>query len=263
MKKIKRVLLINDLTSFGKCSLTVSIPVISSLGIECVPLPTELLSNHTGFSSYKVIDNSKALKEFSQEFINQDISFDCIYTGFFKDYKQIDQTIEIINKLKKKNTLVFVDPILGENGKLFSCFNKKYLDSMKKLVKLADFISPNITEACLLTDCKVDDNPKDIISKLDNKYVVITSIKRNDKIGYLIKDNKNISSIYYPLVNKKLHGTGDVFSSYLCGEMINTKKFKESCLKASKFTNKAILNTLKYSNHNYGIAFEDILKAKI
>lgn len=259
MKQIKRVLLINDLTCFGKCSLTVSIPIISSFGIETIPLPTMLLSNHTGFASYKTKDETDILTDFVDEWIKQGLHFDCIYTGFFKDAKQIELIIDIIKKLKGDDTLLFVDPILGENGKLFSCFDEEYLKNMKKLVKYADFISPNITEACLLTDCDIKDNPNNIINKFTNENVVITSIKNNDEIGYLIKNDNELTFKYYPYINKKLHGTGDIFSSALCANMINTNDFKESCIKASDFTNKAILNTLKYNNHDYGIAFEDLL----
>lgn len=260
---MKNVLLISDLTSFGKCSLTVSIPIISSLGIETIPLPTMLLSNHTGFDSYVIKDNTETLSDIFNEFKKLDLKFDCVYTGFFKDANQINLVKEIVNYYKDKVSMIFVDPILGENGELFKCFNNEYLNSMKQLVELADFIAPNITEACLLTNSNINDNPIDIINKLNNKNIVITSVKKDNEIGYLIKDNNGISSIFYPIIDKKLHGTGDVFSSYLCGEMINTNNFKESCIKASEFTNKAILNTLNYKGHEYGIAFEDILKAKI
>lgn len=258
---MKRVLLISDLTSFGKCSLTVSIPIISSLGIETVPLPTMLLSNHTGFDSYVIKDNTNALLEFFEEFKKQDLHFDCIYTGFFKDANQINIANKIVKYYKEKGSMIFIDPILGENGKLFKCFDNDYLNNMKELVKLADFISPNITEACLLTDSNINDEPKEIINKFKCK-TVSTSIRNNNQIGYLIKD-KDIKEIYYPYIDKKIHGTGDVFSSYLCGEMIITNNFIESCIKASEFTNNAIINTIdNHPNDLYGVAFEDILKAK-
>lgn len=255
---MKRVLLISDLTSFGKCSLTVSIPIISSLGIETIPLPTMLLSNHTGFDSYILKDNTDTLLDFFNEFKKIDLNFDCVYTGFFKDAGQIDITKDIVKFYKDKGSMIFIDPILGENGELFKCFDEKYLESMKDLVNLADFISPNITEACLLTNSNINDNPIDTINKFNCK-VVITSIRKDNQIGYLIKD-EDINEIYYPYIDKKIHGTGDVFSSFMCGEMIKTNNFKESCIKAAEFTNKAIINTI--NNHPddlYGVAFEDIL----
>lgn len=262
MKEIKKLLLINDLTSFGKCSLTVTIPIMSAYGIETVPVATMLLSNHTGFDSYVIKDNTDNLVDTLNEFIKQGLHFDCIYTGFFKDAKQIELVIDLINKLKKDDTILFVDPILGENGKLFSCFDNEYLNSVKKLVNIADYIAPNITEASLLTDSNVNDNPKDIIKKLSNKNVVITSIKKDDEIGYLIKDEElGLSYIFNPYIDKKLHGTGDVFSSALCANMMIRKdEFKKNCIKASNFTNNAILETIEYSNHEYGLIFENLLR---
>lgn len=262
MKQIKKVLLINDLTSMGKCSLTVSIPILSAYGIETIPVPTLLLSNHTGFDSYVVKDNSEALIDILNEFIRQDVYFDSIYTGFFKDANQIDIVIDLINKLKKENTTLFVDPILGEEGKLFKCFNEEYLNSMKRLVSMADYIAPNITEASLLTDSNINDDPISIINKFSNKNVVITSIRKDDEIGYLVKDEDlGIREFYNPYIDKKLHGTGDVFSSVLCANMlILDDNFAKSCLFASNFTNNAIIETLEYSNVDYGLVFENLLR---
>lgn len=260
MKEIKKVLLINDLTSFGKCSLTVSIPILSAFGIEIVPVATMLLSNHTGFDSYVSKDNTDNLVDTLNEFIKQDIFFDCIYTGFFKDYKQIDLVIDLIKKLKKDDTTIFVDPILGENGKLFNCFDENYLNSMKKLVDMADYIAPNITEACLLTDSNINDNPKEIMKKINNKNAVITSIKKDNEIGYLVKDEElGLYELFNPYIDTKLHGTGDVFSSVLCANMLISNDFIKSCTYARNFTNNAILETIKYNNHEYGLVFENLL----
>ncbi len=260
-RHLKRALLINDLSCFGKCSLTVSIPILSSQGIETVPLPTLILSNHTGFNDYYIKDNSEEIEEIYKVWKKQNIYFDLIYTGFFKDDKQIKEINKIIKYFKKENTLLFVDPILGEKGKLFKCFDDKYLKEMKILTKDADFIAPNITEACLLTNTNIKQDPIEIINKFDNDYVVITSIKKEDKIGYLVKNKEEIFYIMKDYINEKLHGTGDVFSSILCAYMLNTNNFKESCIKAANFTNKCIKETLKYlPEHRYGIAFEDVLK---
>ncbi len=262
MNKLKRTLLINDLSCIGKSSLTAMIPIISSYGIETIPLPTLLLSNHTGFKEYETKD-CDILSSFTNIWHKQNINFDLIYTGFFKDGTQILETIDILDKF---NSMLLVDPILGDNGKRFSCFDDKYQNTLLKLVSKADIITPNLTEAALLTNSNINDNPINIIKRFDNKYVIITGIKKEDKIGYLIKENNNIYDYYLPYIESetKFHGTGDVFVSSLIGNVLNNNNnnFKDSFKKAANFTNKCILETLKYlPEHWYGLAFEDVLKS--
>ena len=159
---MEKVLLINDLSCVGKCSLTVSIPIISTYGIETVPLPTCILSNQTYFKDYLISDCSKEIESFTKLWTKQNIKFNTIYTGFFNNYKQIDYICEY---LKDKKVKLFVDPILGDNGNRFNCFDDNYQTSLKKLVDMADYISPNLTEACLLTDSNINENPVEIIKK--------------------------------------------------------------------------------------------------
>ena len=260
MDKLKRTLLINDLSCIGKSSLTVMLPIISSYGVETIPLPTLLLSNHTGFKEYEIKDCNDILSSFSNAWVKQDINFDLIYTGFFKDYKQINETIDIVNKF---DTTLLVDPILGDNGKRFSCFDDKYQESLLMLVNKADIITPNLTEATLLTNSNINEDPYTIINKFKNEYVIITGIKKEDKIGYLVKENNDIYEYYLPYIDSdiKFHGTGDVFVSSLIGNLLSNNSFKDSFINAANFTNKCILATLKYlPEHWYGLAFEDIIR---
>ncbi len=253
---MQKVLLINDLSCVGKCSLTVSIPLISAYNIETIPLPTCTLSNQTCFKDYIIKDNSEELIEFLKLWKKQGISFDTIYTGFFKDYKQIDYICDYINEYK---STIFVDPILGDNGKQFDCFDDKYLKSLRKLVNKAQYIAPNLTEACLLTNSNINDDPLDIINKFSNDKVVITSIKKDNKIGYLLKDKNESTYILYDYIDQKLHGTGDVFSSLLCANMMKTNNFIESVKIASKLTNRCIQNTINTDSSYYGLNYESLI----
>ena len=256
MNKLKKALLINDLSLIGKSSLTCMMPIISSYKIETIPLPTLLLSNHTGYKEY--ITQDIDITSFTNVWKKQDISFDLIYTGFFKDANQIKETIDIIDSFK--SNLLVVDPVLGDDGERYSCFNDEYTNELIKLVSKANIITPNITEARLITNC--DSSPIEVINKLNNKYVVITGIKKDNQIGYLVKDNNNIFEYYLPYIEceGKFHGTGDVFASSLIGNMLNTNNFKDSFYKAANFTNDCILATVKYlPEHWYGLAFEEIL----
>ena len=254
---MEKVLLINDLSCVGKCSLTVSIPIISTYGIETVPLPTCILSNQTYFKDYLISDCSKEIESFIKLWTKQNIKFNTVYTGFFNNYKQIDY---ICDYLKDKNVKLFVDPVLGDNGNRFKCFDDNHQKSLKKLVDMADYISPNLTEACLLTDSNINEDPLEIIKKFKNKKVVITSIHKDDKIGYLVKDDDEIFHILNNKVKDELHGTGDVFASFLCAKMIQTNNFSESVIHAAKKTNDCITATLKEKGHSiYGLNFEQVI----
>ncbi len=262
MNKLKRALLINDLSCIGKSSLTAMMPIISSYGIETVPLPTLLLSNHTGFKEYKVKDLSEELISFPQIWQKQNMHFDLIYTGFFKDGKQIEDILDIIKNFKAQ---IVVDPILGDNNQRFKCFDDNYQNALLKLVSKANIITPNLTEATLLTNSSFKDNPLDIINKFDNPFVIITGIKKEDKIGYLIKEKQDIYDYYLPFIESetKFHGTGDVFISSLIGNLLNNIDFKQSVINAANFTNKCIIETIKYlPEHWYGLAFEDVIKVQ-
>ena len=254
---MEKVLLINDLSCIGKCSLTVSIPIISSFGIETIPLPTCILSNQTYFKDYLISDCSKEVASFTKLWLKQDIKFNTVYTGFFNSYKQIDYICDYLKDLKSK---LFVDPILGDNGKRFPFFDDKYQESLKKLVMMADSISPTLTEAALLTDSGINEDPLTIIKKFSNRKVVITGILKDNKIGYLIKNGNEIFHLLDEKVNEELHGTGDVFASFLCAKMIKTNNFTESVIEAAKLTNNAIMATIKEKGHNnYGLNFEEVI----
>lgn len=260
MDRLKRALLVNDLSCVGKSSLTVMLPIIASYGVETIPLPTLLLSNHTGFKEYELKDCTNILSSFSNAWIKQGITFDLIYTGFFKDCKQIDEAIDVTTKI---NTTLLVDTILGDNGNRFACFDDDYQKSLLKLVDKADIITPNLTEAALLTNSNISEDAYEIINKFKNKYVIITGVKKEDKIGYLVKDNNDIYDYYLPYIESdvKFHGTGDVFVSSLIGNILTNNNFKTSFINAANFTNKCILATLKYlPDHWYGLAFEDVIR---
>ena len=145
---MEKALLINDLSCVGKCSLTVSIPIISTYGIETVPLPTCILSNQTYFKDYLISDCSKELESFTKLWTKQDIKFNTVYTGFFNNYKQIDY---ICDYLKDKNVKLFVDPVLGDNGNRFKCFDeKRFVDVVKEVVKAnIDYVPPYNSGASL------------------------------------------------------------------------------------------------------------------
>lgn len=262
-KALKRALVINDMSCFGKCSLTVSLPIISAYGVECVPLPTAILSTHTGgFQEFTILDMSQEIEKITNHWQKIGLEFDCIYTGYFSKLEQIDFAINFIKNNKKENTIVLVDPVLGDNGKLYTGFNEGFVTKMQKLIEIADIITPNLTEAEFLTG-HLGKNAEEILQKLNAPKTVITGIKKDGKIGYLAKDNEKIFSIQKKFYDIMLHGSGDVFASALVGEYLSCENFEKAVTAASEFCEKAVEITAKECpDFNYGLMFEKVLSER-
>jgi pyridoxine kinase len=264
---MKKVALINDLSGFGRCSLTVSIPIITAMGIQCCPLPTAILSNHTGYKSYFFDDYTTHIEPYYTEWKKLGLKFDMIYTGFLGSIHQIEIIIKLIEAFS--GSLVLVDPVMGDNGKIYSTYTPEMCEKMKLLVSYSDIVTPNVTEALMLTDTpyKSDmsiDELKEIaikISKIKPNKVIITGIidRRNKKISNLIYDaEKNECSIITKNKSEiECSGTGDVFASVICGCLINGMEFKASVEKAATFVEKCSQQTtLQNLNPADGIIFE-------
>lgn len=261
---IKRVALINDMSCFGKCSITVSVPIISAFGCETVPLPTALLSTHTGeFSGYTKLDLTEEMKKIISHWEKSDLEFDCIYSGYFCSTDQIDLTIEFIKKFKKENTLVIVDPVMGDNGSLYDGFTEEFAHKMRELTEYADAITPNLTEAAILAGLPYTAEPEKIAEALTVKNIAITGVRCEGEIGYLIKTEGKSRRVMAPIVDCPLHGSGDVFTSALCGELMNKTDFGEAARAAAEFCDECIRDTAPLQpRHWYGIMFEEAMKRR-
>ena len=262
---LKRAALLNDLSCFGKCSLTVSIPIISSYGIETVPLPTAVLSTHTGgFDHFVMRDMTEDMRRITAHWKEMNMQFDCIYTGFFCTTEQIAFARQFIRDFSGPDTIVLTDPVLGDNGSLYSCFSEEFAGEMRRLCEMADIITPNRTEARLLlgnAGTDEDISSEALLEGLRNRNVIITSVRRGDKIGYLARLGDEIMRIEKPMVHRQLHGTGDVFTSALCGEILSGSSLKTALLHAADFCDRSIQDTAKYQPaHWYGLCFEEELK---
>ncbi len=268
----KRLLTIQDYSCLGRCSLTVAQPTISACGIECVAIPTAILSNHTQYESWTFRDLSEDLLSIVEKWNKYNHHFDAIYTGYLTT-KQVDIVKEIINKLKEKNTLVYIDPAMADNGKLYPGFTLEHVSKMKELCALGDYIKPNVTEACLMnnvdypTEVKPLSFYKDLVMKLhDNgaKNVILTGIKINpNKIGVMtyISENKRVSYREFDYIDAYLHGTGDLYSSALISLITLGYELNEAIDKAHEFVVRAIKHTIedKVDGLLYGPEFEKAL----
>lgn len=251
---MKKIAVINDLSGFGKCSLSVALPVISALGIEACPLPTAILSNQTGYSSFFCADYTENMASYIAEWKKMGAEFDGILTGYSASEKQVEIISNFIEEFADDNTIIFVDPVMADDGTLYDTYDERLCGKMKQLTKKANIISPNLTELCILCGADYEkiskENNIDEISKLAYsllsdklKTVIVTGIKKQDEILNIIVDKNGADFIKSQLLGGSFSGTGDIFSSIVCGAVVNGKSVKDAVKLASDFIEKSIKNT--------------------
>ncbi len=268
---MKRILTIQDISCLGKCSLTVALPLISAMGVEAVILPTAVLSTHTMFPDFTVKDLSDQLVPITEHWKAQGVTFDAIYTGYLGTEEEIETVKKIIEEFRTPETLVFIDPAMGDNGKLYPAFDQHYAKTNASLCAVADMIVPNITEACFMTDTPYVENPdeaymRDLILKLTAmgaKTAALTGASLSEgKTGVLGYDS--VKDEWFSYQNDKIptsyHGTGDVFSSVTVGALMRGLSFADSLKLAADYTASTIRATLQNPRKPwYGVDFESTI----
>ncbi|MCF0147719.1 MAG: pyridoxamine kinase [Clostridium sp.] len=273
MNEVKKVATINDLSGIGRCSLTVAIPILSALGVQCCPFPTAVLSSQTEFEKFTFLDITDEMIKYKETWKELGFNFDCIYSGFLGSERQIDIVLDFVKE--KKDALIIVDPVMGDNGSIYDTFTEGMCRKMKKLVSVADLVTPNLTEACILTDEVYDkyktssEKVKKIarkISSMGPKQVIITGIIRENKIynyAYNRDEDKDFI-IEAEFNNESYSGTGDIFTSIITGLLLNGHDLNYSVKHATEFICNAINFTSKFNtNPKEGIMFELFLKELI
>ncbi len=270
MGNVPRVACINDLSGYGRCSLTTALPVLSVMGVQACPVPTAVLSKHTGFPQYSFTDLTDALPAYLQSW--NDLSFDMIYSGFLGAEGQMATVRDFILSQKERNPncRVLLDTVMGDEGKLYSTYNQALCDAMRELVALADIITPNVTEACLLTKTPYHGEYlhtaeavalAEQLLKLGCKAVVITGIVREDMICNLTYtgDAPEFSVIHR--TKCFFSGTGDLFASVLCGALAVGKSLPEAVAAAGAFLSQVTQYTLRQGTPAAeGVVFEPLLR---
>ena len=184
----KKIAVINDLTGFGRCALTVAVPVISVMGLACCPVPTAILSNHTAFPSSFIDDYTEKMEPYIEEWKKLGLVFDGIYSGFLGSKEQIAIVRRFFKNFSKEGTQIIIDPVMGDNGKTYRTYTPEMCQEMKKLVVLGDIVTPNVTEACILTDTPYKEHWTESglyglavkLSALGPDSVIITGIELSD-----------------------------------------------------------------------------------
>lgn len=248
----KKIAAINDLSGFGRCSLAVELPVISAMGVQCCPLPTSILSNHTGFESYFFDDYTDKMQPYADQWAKLGLHFDGICTGFLGSMAQIAIVTRFLGQFKQPNTVVVVDPVMGDYGRLYATYSMETCRAMRALLPYADILTPNLTEACLLCDEPYHERwtlralqaLSDRLLSTGPEKVVITGIPQGQFIAnFCCVRGEPGKIIRTARVGQPRSGTGDLFAAIVSADAVNGADFLESVKKASHFIQKCLIHS--------------------
>lgn len=268
--KQKKIAVINDISGFGRCSAAVSLPVISHMKVQACLLPTSIFSNHTGFPSYYYDDFTDKMPRFMEEWKKLDLRFSGIASGFLGSAEQIEIVREFIRQFRDERTKVIIDPVMGENGKSYPTYTEEMCDKMKHLVEYADILTPNVTEACMLTGMPFKDKDwhrKELLEmmarlrELGAKKIVVSGLDSGQFISNAVSENPGECKLLrQKRVGKVRSGTGDIFSSIISADCVNGVDFETSVRKAAAFVQECIRVTERYDiPETDGVCFEEVL----
>ena len=270
MMSVPKVAAIHDLSGLGKCSLTAAIPVLAAMGIQACPLPTAVLSSQTGFPSYVCAELTSRIPAFAAEWHKQGVQFDGIYTGYLCNSVQAQLVCEFLDQFGGPKTLILVDPVLGDSGQFYPAFGPEMCDAVSSLVFRADAITPNLTEACLLTgtdygSMAASKAPARIwklaqqLAAKGPRLVVITGVHQGDSLQNFCysaaDDTRFIISTHR--MGAGFSGTGDLLASVLCGGLIRGDSPQDALQSAASLLEASIAESLADGTAPYeGVAFE-------
>ncbi|MGN0383925.1 MAG: pyridoxamine kinase [Eubacterium sp.] len=269
-RKQKRIAVVNDVTGFGRCSAAVALPIISAMKSQCCVLPTSILSAHTAWPGYVFDDYTDKMKLHMENWSELGLEFDGIATGFLGSARQIDIIIDFVKRFGTGSTVVLVDPVMGDNGKLYSTYTKEMCREMKKLVSIADVVTPNLTEACYLLDIPYSTRNMSEselqriakgISDMGPDRVVITGIERNDElVNFAYEKGREFIVLSSKKIGEYRSGTGDIFSAVVVGSLVRGNSFASSVQMAIDYINKCIKYTIESgAGIHEGLCFEEYL----
>lgn len=269
---MKRIVTLQDISCLGKCSLTVALPVISALGVETCVIPTAVFSTHTMFEAFRSTDLTEDILPIADYWEKEGFKFDAIYTGYLGSFRQIDVISDFIKKFKTDECTVFIDPVMADNGSLYPGFTVEYAKKMAELCSKADIIVPNMTEAAFLLDEEYIAEGYDEayikaklikLTELGAKIAILTGVSFEEgKLGVMgyDKNKKEFFEYFSRRIPVSYHGTGDIFSSALIGEYVNSHDIAKALKAAVDFTVECISVTYENKDSNwYGVDFEKCL----
>ncbi len=268
----KKIALINDVTGFGRCSVTVELPIISALKIQVCPLPTALLSVHTGFKDYFMDDFTDRMTAYVDSWRKNNLTFDAIATGFLGSAAQI----EIVRRfISDSPAVVIIDPVMGDHGKIYKSYTREMCRRMRELLEFADLVTPNLTEACellgaaypaggVISDSELATMAANIAAKTRGGRVIITGVTLDlddgSGIANFIFDNGQINLVTSRRLGGDRSGTGDAFFAVAAASWLNGETLPDATRKAADFVTKCIAHAEKLNlPWNWGLPFEEFL----
>ena len=270
-KHIPRVAAIHDISGFGRCSITVALPALSAMGVECCVLPTAYLSNHTAFPQFTFVDMTEHMRPALEHWKKLDLRFDAVYSGFLGSAEQIDIVRECIRDFRGSNTLAVVDPVMGDHGKPYPTYTPDMCRKMVTLAEEADLITPNLTEASLLLDEPFSKAPRgeaaarEWLGRLSGdgkRAVVLTGYSTREKFigAAFVEKGGEPGFLELPFVGGEYHGTGDLFSSVLLGSLLRGQNLPQAVESAAVFVGACAGVTAAEGREAYGsVRFEPLL----
>lgn len=277
----KKIAVINDLSGIGRCSLTAAISTISVMGVQPCPLPTAILSAQTGYPSYYCDDHTEKMEYFRQEWEKLQVKFDGIYTGFVASEAQIGHIFRFLETFYKEPAFLLVDPVMGDEGKVFKLFTQGLLQRMKELVMRADVVTPNLTELCLLTETDYREieplkGKKELLAAVEElagklirsgpHTVIVTGIRFEDAkskekmIGNLAVNDSGGKLSAFPYIGGSFSGTGDLFASVIAGGIARGDDIFRLMDLAGEFIEKAMADSVaEQVERNAGTNYEKYL----
>lgn len=265
----KKIAVINDFSGFGRCSIAVALPILSVMKVQCCPLPTSIFSNHTGFPSYFFEDYTSRMVPYMQEWKKLDLHFNGICSGFLGSKEQIEIVKKFFKEFKTEETQIIVDPVMGDYGKPYPTYTEEMCGEMKKLVEFADILTPNVTEACVLTDTPYKEKWKieeiqemaEKIHAMGPKKIAITGIVQGGFIAnFCYEEGQQPKVLRTHKEGTQRSGTGDIFASIIAADAVNGVPFYKSVKKASGFIKKCIIRSQELDIPlTDGVCFEEVL----
>ena len=270
MRRQKRIALVNDVTGFGRCSVAVELPLISALKVQACPLPTAILSCHTGFPTHFIDDYTSRMRPYMEDWQRNGVQFDGICTGFLGSAQQIAIVADFIRMFKQPGTRVMVDPVMGDYGRLYSSYTQEMCDGMKRLLALADIVTPNLTEACRLLDRPYPEDGRMETQELEYmaaeladrgpSQVVITGLSEGDGIENFIYEAGRGTLLREKKIGGDRSGSGDAFAAIVAASLVRGVPLTDAVERAADFISKCLAYAVELDlPWNYGLPFEEYL----
>ncbi len=279
-KILPRAAVVQDISGFGRVSLTEALPIMSAMGVEVCPLPTAVLSTHTyEFKDYTLCDLTDEMEKIVSHWRKIGVEFDAVYSGYMSSARQIEITTKFMKEQQKKGALIVVDPVLGDNALLdvktvYSDRMLELIDGMRDMCSFADAITPNLTEACLLLDCEYPQNPltndeiRDFLKRLSElgpRIIAITSVMDSAEsmcVALYDRENDKMCKIDCGYVSRPFHGTGDIYTSVFTGALMQGRCTTDAANIAADFVAEAIKKTMEHPQMpiRHGVLFEPVLR---